>query len=243
MLKGISNFKFLALLAVIVIAIYLIFSNSTPIQLTAISSFIQSICVSLAAILTTYFAWKGLNKWQDEITFKAEFELAKEVIECTYKVHNAIDYLRYPNHLILYHEYFDKDVKAALALLDHYDALLVQMKALLDEGTVLSATYVRRQASFIMTCFDEMHIQAKSVLDFRQAIKDHPDNSDLYTCEEERARYRFDKYKCLLEWLPEPETVIFDNEAKLDSNNLHLNLEGLIENLAAGMQKYLKRKD
>lgn len=245
MLKGISNFKFLAVLAVIVISIYLILTNSTPIQLTAIGSFIQGIFVSVAAIITAYTAWKGLNKWQDDIAFKAEFELAKEVIECTYKVRNASDYLRYPNHLVLNYEYFnflnDRNVKTVLALLEHYDALLVQVEALLDEGTFLSATYVRRQSSCIITCFDEMHLQAKSVLDFTQAIKDYPDNCESYTCEEERARYRFDKFKCLLEWLPEPETVIFDNEAKLDSNNLHLNLEGLIENLAADMQKYLKR--
>jgi hypothetical protein len=246
MLKGISNFKFLAVLVVIVISLHLILSNSTPIQLTAIGSFIQNIVVSLVAIVTAYIAWKGLNKWQDEVTFKAEFELAKEVIECTYKVRNAIDYIRYPNHLILNYDYFkllhDINVKAVIALLEHYDALLVQVEALLDEDTFLSATYVRRQSSTIITCFDEMHVQAKSMLDFREAIKDNPDQFDSYTCEEERARHRFDKYKYLLEWLPEPETVTFDNETKLDSNNLHLNLEGLIENLAADMQKYLKRK-
>ena len=56
-----------------------------PSELVAIGNFIRDIFVTIAALITAFVAWRGINKWQDETTFKAKFELAKEVVEYTYK--------------------------------------------------------------------------------------------------------------------------------------------------------------
>lgn len=235
------------MLLFILISAFLILSNSTPPQLVAISAFIQSVFVSVAAIATAYVAWKGLNKWQDETTFKAEFELAKEVVECTYKVRNATEHLKYPQFPIWSVEYskvcLDRDVKSTLDLLEHYDSLLVQVEALLDEKTFLFATNVKNKALIIASCFEGMHETALNMLDFKKSLKDTPDddNFDSYTYEVERGKERLDEYKIPLKILHQSEVEHLGKECKLNSDNLHLNLVGLIENLTANMQQYLRR--
>ena len=109
---------------------------STPAELTAIGSFIKDIAISCAAIITAIVAWRGLNKWQDETTFKAKFELAKEVLETTYKMNNLVKDLRMINYKLDYEGsayYNDLYLKPLRTLNEHYQTLTVESKALLGD--------------------------------------------------------------------------------------------------------------
>lgn len=87
-----------------------------PFTATEITAFkdialgISAIATGSAAVATATFAYKGLNKWKVETAFKAKFELAKEVVETSYKASNIINSLSAPIFL-LHQSHFVKRLK------------------------------------------------------------------------------------------------------------------------------------
>lgn len=59
---------------------------------------ISALVTCVVAISTATFAYKGLNKWQDETKGKASFGLAKKLLEYTYAIEIEISHIRQPKH-------------------------------------------------------------------------------------------------------------------------------------------------
>ena len=61
-----------------------------------IFSIIKDIVISIAAATTAFVAYKGLEKWQKELSGKANFDTARSLIRATYKLRDEIEYARSP---------------------------------------------------------------------------------------------------------------------------------------------------
>ncbi|ELA7385315.1 hypothetical protein Q9F31_000350 [Vibrio alginolyticus] len=57
---------------------------------------IKDVAVSGAACLTAYVAFTGVSKWQDEMSGKANFEVARELARSMYLLRDEISYCRSP---------------------------------------------------------------------------------------------------------------------------------------------------
>lgn len=57
---------------------------------------LKDIAVAIAAIVTSTVAVKGLNKWRNEISGKADFETARALISATFKLRDEIELCRSP---------------------------------------------------------------------------------------------------------------------------------------------------
>lgn len=69
----------------------------------------KDIIVSTSALAVAFFAYRGLNRWQEELKGKSEYQLAKNVLQSVYKVREAFKSVRnvaiysyeYPTELVL----------------------------------------------------------------------------------------------------------------------------------------------
>jgi hypothetical protein len=122
----------------------------TPTEITAFKDIalgMSAIATASAAVATATFAYKGLNKWQAETSFKARFDLAKEVVEVTYKISNTIRRLRKTIYGIGGQVGIDNIRKTKLHdlinLHNHFQTLTVQVNVLFnDEQHKFSNTIV-----------------------------------------------------------------------------------------------------
>lgn len=57
---------------------------------------IKDITIALAAVVTAYVAFTGLNKWQKELKGKVHFDAAKDLIRAVYKFRDEMSYTRNP---------------------------------------------------------------------------------------------------------------------------------------------------
>lgn len=77
-----------------------------PFTATEITAFkdialaISALTTASAAVATATFAYKGLNKWKSEARFQDRFQLAKEIVETTYKASEVSSRLSAPIHLL-----------------------------------------------------------------------------------------------------------------------------------------------
>ena len=63
---------------------------------TEFFSIMKDIFLAGAATITAYVALKGLEKWKDELSGKANFEVARDFIRTVYKLRDEIHYCRSP---------------------------------------------------------------------------------------------------------------------------------------------------
>jgi len=57
---------------------------------------IRDILVSIAAVLTPLVAWRGLSTWRRQLKGNADWEVSRRLLRETYKVRDAIHWLRVP---------------------------------------------------------------------------------------------------------------------------------------------------
>ncbi len=57
---------------------------------------IKDIIMSIAASITAWVAYSGLNKWKKELKGKIDFDTAHALIKATYKLRNELKYARAP---------------------------------------------------------------------------------------------------------------------------------------------------
>jgi hypothetical protein len=146
----------------------------TPAELTAIGSFIKDITISCAAIITAIVAWRGLNKWQDETTFKARFELAKEVLETTYKMNNLVKDLRMIDYNLGYDGssfYNDLYLKPLREFNEHYQTLTVASKALFGDNVENKLNHFRELIDCFATDILVLLVSLDDIQDVKASIK------------------------------------------------------------------------
>lgn len=226
----------------------------TPTELIAIGSFMQNVFVSIAAMITAVVAWKGINKWKDETTFKANFDLAKEVIEETYKLRNVTEPLKYPLLLSSIDESYEgfsvmNYVKPALESLEHYNSLIVRVKALFDEESIYNTIAVKDVAEILIAFSEDMYSAATEyalVIDHIAMLENgHTEGQmeEAYDSKKQAIR-DLETYKEYLRKMPPKESKELDKIDKAircKHENLHVRLDAFIEELADSLRKYLKR--
>jgi hypothetical protein len=57
---------------------------------------LREIAVPIAALVGAWIAWQGLDTWRRELKGKAEYELARRILRCLYKMRDGIRDLRNP---------------------------------------------------------------------------------------------------------------------------------------------------
>jgi len=62
-----------------------------------LGDFIQSIAISITAIVTSYVAIKGLKTWQEQLKGTTKYQIAKDLLEKTYLLLDGIEKMRYYN--------------------------------------------------------------------------------------------------------------------------------------------------
>lgn len=76
---------------------------------------VKDIVISLAACITAYVAYTGLNKWQKELKGKVYFDAAKDLIRAVYKFRDEMSYTRngfiMPNEHPDGYDHFNRDTK------------------------------------------------------------------------------------------------------------------------------------
>jgi hypothetical protein len=93
-------------------------------------SIFRDLSVAGAACYTAYLADTGLTKWQEELTGKANFEVARSLIKTVYKLRDELIYARSP---LVFANEFPEDYGSALR--NHTDA---------EEGDAWSHIYSKR---------------------------------------------------------------------------------------------------
>lgn len=61
-----------------------------------IISIIKDITLAVAACVTSYVAYTGLGRWQQELTGKATFDVARDLAKALYALRDEINYCRSP---------------------------------------------------------------------------------------------------------------------------------------------------
>jgi hypothetical protein len=226
----------------------------TPSELTALGSFIQNMFVSGAALTTAVVAWKGLNKWQDETTFKANFELAKEVIEETYKLRNVTEPLIYPFLLSCIDENYENNnlvtyVKPALESLKDYDSLIVRVKALFDEESIYNINAIRSVTEILIATSEDMYNAASeyaSTLEHIAMLENGYTGDQMeIACDSKNEALRdLSIYSPVLKKVYPKESKEIEKLSRclrFKHDNFHVSLDAFIEELADSLRKYLKR--
>lgn len=94
---------------------------------------ISAMATGCAAVATATFAYKGLSKWKGE----TRFQLAKEIVEATYKASEVISRLSAPIHILhvggLAKRLPDEKIKPLNEYKDKLSSLHVQARALYGE--------------------------------------------------------------------------------------------------------------
>jgi hypothetical protein len=65
-------------------------------DIEAVSNIVKNIILSGAAITTGVVALVGLNRWQAELSGKANFDVARQLAKALYTIRNQINYYRSP---------------------------------------------------------------------------------------------------------------------------------------------------
>ncbi|NQY86332.1 MAG: hypothetical protein HRT51_01075 [Colwellia sp.] len=149
----------------------------TPTEITAFKDIalgISAIATGCAAVATATFAYRGLNKWQAETSFKAKFELAKEVVEVTYKISNTINRLRNTLYGLGGKTGIDSIRKTKLSdlinLHDHFQTLSVQVKALFNDQQFKLSNAVLMTSGSIISQVDDMLCYLEESYDLRKEL-------------------------------------------------------------------------
>lgn len=144
-----------------------------PFTATEITAF-KDFTIACAAIATPTIAYIGLKQWKSETTFKAKFELSREVVEATYKISNAIDRLRKTRFDLGGVDGLDNirknQFKDLIDLHDHYLTLAVQVKALLSNehhlhtnGVTMTSGGVIRDFAHLIDLRLELYINESDI--------------------------------------------------------------------------------
>jgi hypothetical protein len=220
-------------------------SIPTPAELTAIGSFIKDIAISCAAIITAIVAWRGLNKWQDETTFKARFELAKEVLETTYKINNLVKDLRRINYKLDYEGsefYNDLYLKPLRALNEHYQTLTVASKALFGDDVENKLNHFRDlvygfafDIFLLLVYLDDIQDVKASIKHTKKSIKtgNSADKSELENLEKNYKKLLFD-----IDEILKPVNTCNRSVESLEKSN---RIDQCINDVADCMTSHLKR--
>lgn len=147
----------------------------TSLQLTA--SYIgiaKDLGLLFAAVTTGTLAIFGFNRWRDETTFKAKFELAKEVVEASYKIRNITYEIKQPSLFMFTKPQAtrikDRYIDDLRGFLQHYNTLITQVEVLFNKKTTEQGVEVYRLARNVImvseTTFDCIisHEEAKVLL-------------------------------------------------------------------------------
>ncbi|MBA6383655.1 hypothetical protein H4J45_09740 [Colwellia sp. BRX10-6] len=98
---------------------------------------ISAMATASAAVATATFAYKGLNKWKSEARFQDRFQLAKEVVETTYKASEVVSRLAAPIHILhaasLAERLPEQKIKPLNEYKDKLSSLNIQARALYGE--------------------------------------------------------------------------------------------------------------
>lgn len=98
---------------------------------------ISAVATGSAAVATATFAYKGLNKWKSEARFQDRFQLAKEVVETTFKTSEVVSRLAAPIHILhtitLAEKLPEQKIKPLNEYKDKLSSLHIQARALYGE--------------------------------------------------------------------------------------------------------------
>jgi hypothetical protein len=196
----------------------------TPTEITAFKDIalgLSAIATGSAAVATATFAYKGLNKWQLETSFKANFELAKEVVEVTYKIDNTINRLRRTVYGIGGQAGIDTirntKLRDLMDLHDHFQTLSVQIKALFNNEKWELSNKVIITSGLVISDIDQLLIYLEERYHFKAELsareedvinghevsqnlldklkKDHEECDEAYKDIHDRITLAFDKSK------------------------------------------------
>lgn len=89
----------------------------------------KDIIVSISSLAVALFAYRGLNRWQEELKGKSEYQLAKNVLQSVYEVRDAFKSVRntaiysyeYPTELVLKSGHVAQEDKAEATMHVYYE--------------------------------------------------------------------------------------------------------------------------
>jgi len=225
----------------------------TPAEITAFKDIalgVSAIATGSAAVATATFAYRGLNKWQAETSFKAKFELAKEVVEITYKISNTIYRLRKTIYTIGGQAGLNIIRKSKLQDLinfhDHLQTLSVQIKALFDDekheysnNIVMTSGLIIAEVEQILLYLEEMY-NYKAELSARE--EDIANGHEVSKMLLDRLKADYEEcnkgYKDIFENI---KITMSEDKSRQEEKITNL-VESSVKNMVDSMDIYLKAK-
>ncbi|AWB58203.1 hypothetical protein [Colwellia sp. Arc7-D] len=151
-----------------------------------------------AGVTAGVVAIKSFNRWRDETTFKAKFELAKEVIENTYKIRDHLLEIKTPNWLFrkcisgvgyshynpenIASERYTKVIEPIKDTMQHYQSLSLQVEALLVDGKAKDMRELTFLADQVISSLDRCLSVAAYSDKIKQNLEEATDDERKAVC-------------------------------------------------------------